>query len=373
MYKWIAISLVALSFNANADVVNIPCDFAKEKGMKFRFTDIGEKTKFNTRNEGAVYPKWVDDRFDPKKLKEKDYSYRQGKLETGQFYRRLENVEGYKEKVFNRYYKATTENCKVVWAVVNESDIKLKEYFDTEDHQQNGDLPWNEVSNFFHMQLSDDFLKLHAWQGKKITLLPFNEKTNVFGKSKDQQKITKLEYFNELKLINVHPGSYNENGKLISTIQIEVQDINDNLYLMPWSPKRMMMGSPWNNKNIRKQYINDIKKNQIRFGMNYHEVKLAFGRPDKERWLPIYPKQGSESKFIKDDMYPYADRFNVHTVTVQKEMYKKGHFLELYYENWLKENETLVFDENGILDRINQTMHLNKANIHHDVALKEFR
>lgn len=371
MKKWLAMSILALSFNASAgNIVNIPCDFAQESGENFTFAPLDPQTRFKMRDNGTKYPRWVNDRFKPVQVQERDFAYRQGKLQKDYFYRRLESsgVTG-EDQFYVRYYKATTEHCQTVWARIEESDTAFKKYFDQNDHQQNGDLPWEEVSELLHMQFSNTLLKLHAWKGKLITILPYTTKSKVYAKSKDQQRFVELNDFEEIVLSRVHPSSFIDQGKIVSTIQIEIKRKDGKEFLIPWDPERMIMGSPWKNKNLKSRHITDIKNNLVRFGMNGDEIKLSWGKPDYVRWLSKFPKEQEKYQWIKDDEFPYGAKFTKHRIANQDDRKRKGYYQTWHYSERLPEGHVLVIDDKNILDELNQTQSITPNTPHQPVAL----
>lgn len=369
MKKLFAASLLAFSAHSIAlEPINVSCDFASEKGENITFTPLDPFSKFQNVNKEYKY--WVNNRFKPQNIKEQDFAYRQAKLTTERFFRRLEpSNDPLVSPSYIRYYKAITENCETLWARVNEADENFHYYFNEQNHQVNGDLNWEETAHLFHIQMNTPTLMLHAWKNKKITFLPTTNNIKIKGHTINQTPALDFDFFEEVTLLDVLPNSFITNGKTISTIQLKVKRKNGDVLLTPWIPKDMTMKNPFSNKNIRKSYVNDIKNGNLRFGMNIDEVLLSWGRPDNTRKLDQYHKTKEKYQWIKDDEYPYAGDFKEYSSVKEIRRNKDSEYQVLTYKKRLPNGHKLIFDHKGLLFEKNQIKNINKNSLYTPVAL----
>lgn len=374
MKKVLLVASILASFSASAEMKHIPCEFAELEGKKIRFLEVDPNTRFQNREDGLIYPYWVNDRFNPEKVNVDDLSFRQAKLDTSKFYRRLESsgVPG-DEPSFVRYYKTITEKCDVVWARIDESDNNFAKYFDEKNHLMDGSIPWEKEGESLSVQFNDEHSKLYARVGKSFYVKPHASNEPHVGLTLDKMHQVSLSNHEKLKLVDVQPNSFIMNGVMIGTVTLKVKRENGEVVIIPWDTERLTHINPLSSRNVKAKHKPAIASEQIHFGMNAEEIIAAWGQPDYVRYNPMYEAAKGKSFFVQNDRYPYGDSFKEFQVTQRESRMKSGDFQEWTYKDRLPEGKVLVLDHEGNLDKLFQTKQVIKNEIHVDVAYPKIK
>jgi len=373
MKKIMLLASAFIAFNASAEMNYITCDFSQETGLKFRFLQIEPETRFKNRELGAVYPYWVDSRFNPINIEESSYSFKQAKLSTDYFYAREEPKGVGKATSIVRYYKATTEGCDVIWARIDESDEYFKKSFDKENHMMDGDINWKNAEDVLGIQINDEMLKLKASIGHKYSVRAFNDGSHFKGKLTSQEREVEINDHELLEIVDVYPSMYVFKGKKRGSVTLKIKRESGQILLVPWDPERLSYKDLSKGSSIRAKYFNSILQGKINFGMNTDEVEASWGRPEKKRFLPLHKNKNGAGRFLKSDFYPYSQIFIKRQVSDRENRKPAGYYEEWYYDKRLPSKQTLVFDDAGYLNKEEQTKMLQKNNVYIPVPLDEIK
>ncbi|WP_025562820.1 hypothetical protein [Psychromonas sp. SP041] len=361
----VALSLVPL-FASASPVLN-SCDYLGDSGREFTFLQSDPSLSFKNRMTENTYPFIVSDKFHGNKLNVAKYEYRHAKLNDKSFFRRTElSSNGVEEPV--RYYNALVDNCDTVWFKVNESSGPAEKYMDSENDNVTGRVPWDRLEDELSIRFTDTFFKIKKHIGKFITAMPASSGEKLRGKSLDIQQWVDIDDFEKLKVLNVLASDFVYEGRRLGSTQIKVSNESGSEFYVPWNIEKLYLGNPFNKKEIRSKFYGDIKRGNIRFGMNYDEVTMTWGEPDFIKDLPLY-KRSDHRMFVKDVSYPYGDVFTRYTVAEPIEGTIKGKFVEAHYLNRLRAGESLKFDTNGVLLEDNQVNNLHKNEVNTPLAL----
>jgi hypothetical protein len=321
--------------------------------------------KTSTDNQ-LTLDSWVTDRFHPKKIDMKTLYGNKAVFQEDVYFRRFEKLADTKNQYeYFRYYKATMENCDVIWAKFRENDPRLNYFWiknriikigiDDNVIDTNDNIDFIRAADYLNIVHENTINRLIKHIGKEAAIIPHESDTIKIERINSAQSTTsrKIAKLNKLKNeqylisgISLIPKVINDNHSAIISVELTSKLSGAKIY-EPWGNRSIILERDAF-KNVRSEYENDISLGKIRYGMNYSEILKSWGQPIKIRYsnnplaIPTDIQEPSETNIVDK-------RFFEITIANEVRMEQNDFNMIWHYKKDFLPKNVIVFDHNGVL------------------------
>jgi hypothetical protein len=343
------------------------CNFDEQKGMDFQFDHIADFDRFSIRNDSGhrlAYPDWFYRPDGHEFVDYREFFRRHAKLQTNDFLRKNEPVEGFADKTTPvRYYKALVENCMTVWVRIDENNPEFSRYFNIQDHKLDGNVPWLWEENTLNIRIKGQYQNLRNHVGKTVVSIPVTDNTILPAYPIASNTLHAVPEFAKFTLDSVRDNAFSVAGHLRSPYSLYVTDAEGTKWRLPWDPEYLSLGNPFNKISLSHGIdSSDILKSQLVFGMSKSEVRLAWGAPHLERNHPVIRDNVTGMQFVKNENYLHDgfQKLPEDRTFPSEDGELIGERTWWFYPNRLESGQYLAFDRNGKLSQSVQARNIYK-------------
>lgn len=298
--------------------------------------------------DGTLNPTWVES-YDPyvTYAESAEQEWRNTRLLTKSFIERDEYVNASKEKV--RYYQAYTESCKELFLRVPVDHPPFSRQLNALDDRQDGSLDFSYLQSHLNFVIDNDWDRLNGHAGKPVVVIPDKE-GGVPLLSEDYQRKALATPFAWFTLKGTSRDPFVIDEVMYSSIQILAEDKDGNIWRMPWDPDRLALGNPFASEKVRKQHYDAIKDGRLKNGMYPEEVALVTGRPDLERYYPVYRNSNGHGRYTIDESYRRDGFMKSRRSLPDLESKEVAREMGWFFLDVMGDDTYLHFNEEGVLD-----------------------
>lgn len=343
----LALTLLTIPFLSLAE----QCELSDFEGKHFTFSKLTKAKEYATNGK---YLTWVYQKNSSNFLNYEQFFSRKAVL-SNNYIEEVLPVYNDKSKFKTiRYYPAIVDNCQKVYLKVDTTNLEFDYAFNKRNFRSKKVIDFERHESLFATIFDANYQALRKNIGKTIHLKAQGNNTKLIARKKNSSERIFLEPNTEYTLLDIKDTAFSYQGIERSPYSLIIGN-EGNEYEVEANHKIVSLGKLFSNSSIRDEFKQDIINQNIRYGMNRHEVQMAWGIPDLERRQIIYLEKGF-GEFVKDDYIEYDEDVFKNKMSNSS---LAGIESDWYYFQRLPENNYLVFDKYGLLREYNQVFRLN--------------
>ncbi|WP_425263124.1 hypothetical protein [Vibrio owensii] len=259
-----------------------------------------------------------------------------------------------------RYYNAVADNCNKFLIEVDEHDQQFEKYFNAQNHALDGSFPFIVEQSALQAIHIDSLSKAESHVGKVIYYLNHESDKKVPLKPLTDQDST--EFASNLlgyKIVSIDYEAFDLAGNYTSEFGFIVENQKGEKFRAPFIKELVAWADPTKDSKVRGKYVPFIKQGDIAYGMNAHEITLAWGVPQTIKYEGVYTNPLNNTSFVQSILWPYGG--DGHDFPMDYTLYT-GKMQKWFYPSKLLDGEYLKLDEDGIMRK-----YMQHENIHENV------